>query len=312
MFGYRDRLAYFQCSACGCLQIRDFPKDMMRYYPPNYYGFASPGPLKVPKGMVCRLKNQAKRLRNAYVMFGRGILGRVLYAVFPNSQIRELLCTSFPPDGVQSLGLTRTSKILDVGCGSGALLQSFYGAGFNMLVGIDPYISSEIHYPNGVRILKCTIQEIEDTWDVIMFHHSFEHLADPVRTLQSASRLLSKNGLCLIRIPTVSSFAWEHYRENWAQLDCPRHFFLHSTESMRLLAARAGLRVERIVYDSTGFQFWGSEQYLLNIPLMSHRSYAVSRQNSIFSKEELDQFEERARFLNARGRGDQAAFFLRK
>lgn len=57
-----------------------------------------------------------------------------------------------------------------------------------------------------------------------MFHHSFEHIADPFETLCSVRRLLS-SGTCLIRIPIVDSWAWENYGVNWIQIDAPRHFF---------------------------------------------------------------------------------------
>ena len=150
------------------------------------------------------------------------------------------------------------------------------------------------------------------SWDVIMFHHSFEHLSDQVETIRSVARLLSKNGLCIIRIPTVTSYAWENYKEHWVQLDAPRHFYLHSIKSMQLLATRLGFRIERILYDSTGFQFWGSEQYRRDIPLIADHSYAVEQERSIFSKSEIERFEEKAQLLNSEGRGDQATFYLRK
>ena len=41
MFGTRERFAYFECSACGCLQIETVPADMARHYPDNYYSFSA-------------------------------------------------------------------------------------------------------------------------------------------------------------------------------------------------------------------------------------------------------------------------------
>jgi hypothetical protein len=116
----------------------------------------------------------------------------------------------------------------------------------------------------------------------------------------------------VIRIPTVSSYAWKHYGVNWVQLDAPRHFYLHSLESMRFLVEQAGLKLSEVVYDSTAFQFWASEQYALNIPLYDDRSYAVSPKRSYFTKEQIAAFEKRASELNRTNLGDQAAFYLRK
>jgi predicted SAM-dependent methyltransferase len=145
-----------------------------------------------------------------------------------------------------------------------------------------------------------------------MFHHAFEHVPDPLETLVSTARLLVPGGICLIRIPIGGSYAWEHYRTNWVQLDAPRHYFLHTVDSMRLLASRSGLLLDQVIYDSTEFQFWGSEQYQRDIPLYSPQSYKQNPQHSIFTPEQIATFHHQAEELNQQGRGDQAAFYLRK
>src|SRR5437016_13963293 len=123
-------------------------------------------------------------------------------------------------------------------------------------------------------------------------------LADQVGALRQVSLLLRDGGWCLIRTPTVSSYVWEHYRVDWVQAHAPRHLFLHTKKSITLLAQRAGLRVEKIVYDSTGVQFWGSEQYRADIPLMSPQSYQVNPRQSRFASKQIREFEKRAEELN--------------
>ena len=118
--------------------------------------------------------------------------------------------------------------------------------------------------------------------------------------------------LLLIRIPLVSSYAWDKYQENWVDLDAPRHFYLHSEKSFKLLAKDTGYEVEKLVYDSTAFQFCGSEQYLKNISLMDPKSYGNDPENSIFTPDEIQEYAQKAMELNLRNKGDQACFFLRK
>ena len=130
--------------------------------------------------------------------------------------------------------------------------------------------------------------------------------------MKAASRLLSPHGVCIIRMPTVSSYAWPHYGVNWVQLDAPRHFYIHSVESVRVLADRCGLNLTGVVYDSSAFQFWASEQYALDIPLYDPRSYALGADTSMFSRDQIGVFERRAAELNAAKLGDQAVFYLRK
>ncbi|HPO68526.1 MAG TPA: methyltransferase domain-containing protein [Candidatus Pacearchaeota archaeon] len=145
-----------------------------------------------------------------------------------------------------------------------------------------------------------------------MFHHSFEHISNPLETLYFSNKLLSDNGVCLIRIPVVDSWAWENYGVNWVQIDAPRHFFLHSPKSMEILSKKAGFKIKEIVYDSTEFQFWGSEQNKNNISRSSNNSYNLNPSKSIFSKKDIKIFKKKSKKLNLEKRGDQAVFYLIK
>lgn len=299
MFGYREWFTYFQCSLCACLQITQVPADMAKYYPRTYYSF-SRAPIEHFKNPI---RKKIKKLRDQYAIFDKSFLGRYFYRRRPSEHLRML-------SGVAKL--RPQSKILDVGCGSGSLLYALRENGFTHLLGIDPFIEKDIEYENGLRILKQDLHAVTGEWDIVIFHHVFEHLAAPLNILQSVARLLSKEGMCLIRTPTVTSYAWEHYGVNWVQLDAPRHYFIHSTASLEKLAQQAGFALTKRVCDSTSFQFWGSEQYLRDIPLYSEQSYAVNPKRTIFSKTELAAFDRQATIYNRENRGDSATFYLQK
>lgn len=292
MYGLRDEFLYFQCTTCGCLQIRQVPADMKRFYPENYRAFRQ---LIPPSGF----RRLLIRSRNRFAVWGRSQAGRLLHLLYPYPALRSLAYIRPRKDW----------RVLDVGCGSGELLMALGGIGFSDLTGVDLYLDKPGTVPGGARLIQGTVAELEGEWDLIMFHHSFEHVPDPHETLAHVSGLLQPGGWCLIRIPTVSSLAWEHFRENWVQLDAPRHFFLYSVDSVRFLTDRAGLQLDHIRYDSASFQFWASEQYAQDLPLRTGDPKPALR---TFSRRELRRFERRARRLNRQGRGDQAVFYLRK
>jgi hypothetical protein len=126
-------------------------------------------------------------------------------------------------------------------------------------------------------------------------------------------RLLKSKGAVLVRMPLVSSYAWRRYRENWVQLDAPRHVILHSTDSFRRLATDSGFVVSDIVYDSTEFQFIGSEQYEQDIALNSARALRKNNiDQSIFTEADLRKYVEKAKVLNRNQNGDQACLLLFK
>lgn len=298
MFGMKEKFVYFQCPTCECLQISQIPTDISKYYPSDYLSFHTPSP-QVNENTI---KGLIRRLRNNYAYYNKGVLGKFFYNFYPLEVLRI----------ISKVNLTRTSSILDVGSGAGALLYDIKELGFDNLLGVDPFIDKDIEYENKLRILKKSIHEVDGKWDLIMLHHSFEHVSDPFETLLSVEKLLNQGGTCLIRIPTVSSFAWEHYKENWVQLDAPRHYFLHSIKSISLLAKNANLTVDKIIYDSTDFQFWGSEQYIKDIALTDSRSRFVNTASKIFTRKEILNFKQRAEELNQQNHGDTMAVFLKK
>jgi hypothetical protein len=145
-----------------------------------------------------------------------------------------------------------------------------------------------------------------------MFHHSFEHLADPAETLRQVEARLAPGGRCLIRLPLADSEAWAQYGVDWVQLDAPRHLFLHTRRSLALLAEGAGLEIEAVEHDSYALQFWGSEQYRRDIPLMSEQSYRWGAGAPVFTTEQIAGWATESERLNREGRGDQAAVYLRR
>ena len=160
--------------------------------------------------------------------------------------------------------------------------------------------------------IKSSFSFLRNFSDFIILHHSFEHMAEPLSVLKKIYQLLLPNGYVLIRIPVSSSYAWREYDLNWVQLDAPRHLFLHSIESMQLLAKQAGFQMKDIVFDSSAFQFWGSEQYLHDIPLRADNSYLVNPDKSIFTPVQIENYKRRAKELNDKNDGDSACFYLYK
>lgn len=300
MFGFDEKFTYFQCPECECLQISETPENISKYYPSDYYSLTVPA----ENSLKNTIKKIIRKPRNKYAFYNKGIVGKCIYKYFPMEVLRI----------IASVGnLDKNSTILDIGSGSGSILSDLKGLGFHYLLGVDPFIKEDIEYKNHLKIQKKSIHEVDGKWDLIMFHHSFEHIPDPLETLESATRLLNDGGTCLIRIPTASSYAWEHYRENWVQLDVPRHYFLHSIKSIEYLAEKTGLEVEKIIYDSTDFQFWGSEQNIKGITLMDPRSRFVNTKSlDVFSQAEIAQFKQKAELLNREKQGDSIAVFLRK
>lgn len=302
MFGTRDEFKYLECGSCGTVQIVDIP-DLGQYYPKDYYSLTPAVGPELSRSIKSRL---AARLASSFYLSGKGLIGKHL------AKRKEWIGRHFPQFLKETfLGITISSPILDFGCGQGELLQTLNYFGFRNLTGADAFIKNEMVYPNGVTIYKKPLAEIEEKFNLVMLHHSFEHLPDPVGSLFQIHRILNPDRFCLIRIPLIN-YAWERYGVNWVQLDPPRHLFLYTERSFRKLAEANGFTVEKVTYDSEIFQFYASEQYAHDIAMNDSKAYRGVIADSIFTAEQLNCWQRQTDELNASGKGDQACFYLRK
>lgn len=287
--GRGETFAYVECGACGCLQIREVPANLSRYYLPDHDSL-SPYDIEIDGPFVQFLKRQ--RALHSLGLFSLG--GALAAKQFGVPEYYEWL----------RRGHVRLEhSILDVGSGAGRLLHQLQREGFTHLTGIEPHAAEDVQYPNGVRVLKKSLEELEPGFDLLLFHHSFEHLPDPLTTLRHAHRLLNPDRYAVLRIPVAGSYAWRQYGVHWVQLDAPRHLYLHTPRSIQILADQAGFRIEEVVFDSTEFQFWGSEAYREGKSLASLKDVPGT-------DAELEKYRQRAEELNRRGEGDQATFYL--
>lgn len=302
MFGYRDNFNYFECSKCGCLQIKEIPENITKYYPKNY--FAKPSKKLLKKDSL--IQSWLMRERTKYFLYRKSFIGK-LFSLVSEVKSAPVFTGWNWVDDLRNINLGLDAAILDVGGGHGSFLYYLRKQGFLSLTGVDPYIEKDI-FSEAIKIHKKELKYLDDQFDFIMLHHSFEHMSQPEVIFEQLYRLLKPQRYLLIRIPVASSFAWKKYRVNWSQLDAPRHFFLHTPKSIKILADKVGFEVVNIIYDSTEFQFWVSEQYLRDIPLKERSN----TKNSIFSAEEIEAFKTEAKKLNQEKQGDQACFYLYK
>ena len=284
MFGGTEKFEYFECSTCGTLQIAEIPQNISSFYPANYYSLKSE--YSFTDKVIQKVRDYI-----FYYNFPKSF-SKKLSVKIPNLALEAFLKIKVP----------KSKKILDVGCGEGKFLKSIYGLGFKNIVGIEPFALETQEKP--FSILKKSLTEITEMFDVITFNHVFEHVEDMHETLKNCHEILSENGKIIIRVPVKDSVAYEKYGENWVQWDAPRHFHLLTKKAFEILAKENNFRIESYYNDSYKLQFTGSEKYKMG------RTYQTS--NNIFSAKEIAEFNEKSQLLNKIGKGDQAVVVLSK
>ena len=293
-YGTRELFDYFECAVCGCVQLEVIPGDLGRFYPTTYFSFRPWRGLS--KDPVRRFVDPHRVRRS----FGaRDWIGALAEAIsHPLSYV----------DWIKRAGLGADAAVLDVGCGAGKTLICMALGGFSPCEGVDPFIEAELVYDCGVTVHKTSLADFAATatrtYDLITFHHSLEHVIDPLADLKLAKSLLSPGGCIMLGLP-VAAYAWAHYRGDWCNLDPPRHIHLLTDDSMARLAAQAGLRIKDQVCDSNPGQFYGSERNRLDIPAIDRR-----KPKDLFSAAQIASFKQQTAQLNAEGRGDLMTYWL--
>lgn len=301
MFGSREAFTYRQCEACGTLWLEDPPADLSPYYPPAYYERVAE-PHLAPGRWPRRTLTMA-RVRP--VLFGRGerLGGLASHLVDEPPELVQLR-PLIPRYGIRSF----RDRILDVGCGRlPARLCALRRLGFRNLLGIDPFVAGDLVH-HGIHVKRCELEDVSGTFDLIMFHHSFEHVRDPLHTLGAAVAALRPRGRILIRTPIAGSWFWDRYRADWWELDPPRHLVVFTIEGLKAIAARHGLELVRIFYDSAPSEVIGSEQNVRDLAMFEPGSWFVDPAPSAYSPADVERISGEVLTLNAEGRAGRGGF----
>lgn len=301
LFDTWEEFDYFECPKCGCVQIVDIPEDLGKYYPEDYL------PLhKIPPKKNNALMELMRQMRAKYKMGMFSPVGKLVSKFRPDPYFWSWM---------EKIDINFDSKILDIGCAYGQLLRDLKHEGFRNLSGVDLFIEDDAVVEDTIKIYKQDFLEFDGKYDMVMMHHVLEHLPLQEESIQKAADLLAPGGKFICRIPSVSSYIWKHYRLDALLLDPPRHLFLHTDESMRVLVEKAGMKIDEITYISSVYELmatWASEQIKQKIAFMSEKSYQLNPEKSIFSEEDIQKMAAEAEERVKQGEGSEPVYIISK
>jgi SAM-dependent methyltransferase len=225
---------YRRCGGCGLIALDPLPAtdEIAGFYPPAYYAHLE-GP---PRNLDKPINRLALRYYYGTGSAGRSRLLRWIFAALSG----RILAGVLPPWG--------DNRLLDVGCGTGALLDLYRRLGWEV-AGID-------RSPDAVaaargRGLPVHLGDVFDAsfgarFDIVLLSHVIEHVRDPVAVLARAATFLAPGGRIVIRTPNARSLGFAWYRSCWFALEAPRHLYLFAPSTLPRLAQLAGLVPVRI------------------------------------------------------------------
>ena len=304
MFRIGQSFRYRECEQCGSVNLAEKVSSDTKLYPDNYYSF-SVDPAETFNGFLPRLL--ASAMAKSSLKGNRLFLG-FMFRYAPMREVRTLASILLSISVAYSGSVSK--KILDVGTGSGVLPFVLSLANRSFTIGIDPFLATEKKTKH-FELKQASIQDIHESFNLILFNHSLEHMHDIVQSLNHAKNLLEPDGTIIIRIPTVSSQAWDTSRENWFQLDAPRHTCIPSRKGLAQLASSCGLQIVNSYDDSTDTQFWLSEAVAKGLSTMDATTGYTAYLTNTHSRQKKRFMRREARKNNSEHRGDQTVLILR-
>ena len=156
---------------------------------------------------------------------------------------------------IDKVGMMK-GEILDIGCGTGAFLNTMKTAGWG-ITGLEPddtAIKKAAELYNIQAQLPEKLFELKpSTYHAITMWHVLEHVYELHAYIKQLHNLLTPQGKIFIAVPNYTSYDAGLYNEHWAAYDLPRHLYHFSPQSMQHLLAQYSLTLTAIKpmwYDS--------------------------------------------------------------
>ena len=113
-------------------------------------------------------------------------------------------------ENITSIGVDLTSKILDIGCAAGGLLEIFKSNGYENIYGSDPsaFCASYVRSSLGCTVYDGSFLEvkIEEKFDLIILTHVLEHILDIREFIKKIRSLLTTDGVVYIECPDSTNY----------------------------------------------------------------------------------------------------------
>jgi 2-polyprenyl-3-methyl-5-hydroxy-6-metoxy-1,4-benzoquinol methylase len=140
--------------------------------------------------------------------------------------------------------------VLDIGCATGALLETLRARGWDAR-GVEICLPSA-EYARSVRGLPIYSRPLAENrlptglFDAVIASHLIEHLNDPAGFVRESFRILKTGGYFLLTTPNIAGFQARVFRHKWRSAIFD-HLYLFSVNTLSKLLTASGFTVEQVV-----------------------------------------------------------------
>lgn len=247
----------FRCLNCGLERTtpRPTPSTIGLYYPSDY------GPYRDQADK----SSESKRVVKHWL---RGVLG--------------LRSRVLPP--------VRPGRMLELGCSTGNYMQEARSAGWEVEgIEFSPEAAA-VAQSKGFLVRVGAVEEMESpsaVYDLITAWMVLEHLHEPVSVLQKLRSWIKPDGYLVALVPSASSLSRRLFGVRSYDVQLPTHLFHYTPQTLSVVLAKSGWRVERVFWQRNcmtllnSFEYWARERKSTSLMRFS-RWLCVSKASSPF------------------------------
>jgi SAM-dependent methyltransferase len=224
LLGTDGQFCLVRCRDCGLFYLNPQPErlELEKYYSEDYEPFQAAQLDRLP--LVQRL----------FIDYGL--------------KKRRRAVEKFKPGG----------RLLEIGCAQGLFLWTMQRRRGWEVYGVEPSTAAgavareEFH----LDVFQGTLEEAGFPslfFDAVVLWDVLEHVPDPQATLREIRRLLSPEGVLILRVPLLGSWDQRLFGPYWAGWDAPRHLTTFSRETLTRMLLSTGFRVEEFFCFSGGY-----------------------------------------------------------
>ena len=151
---------------------------------------------------------------------------------------------------VQYLPAAARGRLLDVGCGHGAMLAAMRDLGWTV-EGVEPDPQAvAVAAARGFTVALGTVFSADlppRAFDALTMSHVIEHVHRPLDTLRRCRDLLAPGGTLIAITPNADSLGHGRFGAAWRGLEPPRHLQVFSRHALERAALAAGFSAPRVM-----------------------------------------------------------------
>ena len=180
---------------------------------------------------------------------------REIYLGYPDYMMLEQHLTFVADELLRPIKHIEKSKLLDIGCGMGIMLNRFRELGWDTYgIDISSYATEHARDKFGLKVFTGVANDLDlpqNSFDLITMICTIEHLINPRDTLKVINRLMKSGAVVIIATHDIDGIKPKIVKSKWRHLIIPEHLFFFSKNTLGRMLKETGFNIFKVTETAT-------------------------------------------------------------